>query len=64
MLQEIFAGTGLSPYVVSLLGKHHGIKETAIRLIHSSMLLQTEGQSSATVGLCAWQIFTPETVNS
>ena len=33
-------------------------KETAIRLIHSSMLLQTEGQSSATVDLCMADLYT------
>ena len=49
------------PAVIDLLEQFLGSgfdKETAIRLIHSSMLLQTEGQSSATVDLCMADLYT------
>ena len=59
-------GSGLAAYkeseaVIDLLEQFLGSgfdKETAIRLIHSSMLLQTEGQSSATVDLCMADLYT------
>ena len=59
-------GSGMAAYrdsemVIDLLEQFLGSgfdKETAIRLIHSSMLLQTEGQSSATVDLCMADLYT------
>lgn len=61
-------GTGLtacreSETVIELLEQFLGSgfdKETAIRLIHSSMLLQTDGNISTTVDLCMTDLYTGE----
>ena len=61
-------GSGLEAFresetVIDLLEQFLGSgfdKEAAIRLIHTSMLLQSEGQSSATVDLCMADLYSGE----
>lgn len=61
-------GSGLeacreSETVIELLEQFLGSgfdKETAIKLIHASMLLQTDGQAAATVDLCMADLYTGE----
>ena len=61
-------GSGISAYresekVIELLEQFLSSgfdKETAIRLLHASMLLQTGGQVSATVDLCMTDLYTGE----